>query len=107
MTQTFLQLPDHAGCLYVEFLSRLHTYLKPKTYFEIGTLNGHTLALSKCDSIAVDPSFRLEVDIATGKSVCLLFQMTSDDFFAKYNPQVLLRSTIDMAFLDGMHWFEF
>jgi hypothetical protein len=33
--------------------------------------------------------------------------MTSDDFFAKYNPQVLLRSTIDMAFLDGMHWFEF
>ena len=37
----------------------------------------------------------------------MAFQMTSDDFFAKYDPKVLLGGTIDFAFLDGLHWFEF
>jgi hypothetical protein len=107
MTRGFFQTRDHSGCHYTEFISRLHQCLRPKTYFEIGTLVGDTLALSNSRSIAVDPEFKVERNIIGEKSVCLLFQMTSDNFFAQHDPQALLGSPIDLAFLDGMHWFEF
>jgi len=60
-----------------------------------------------CDSIAVDPSFQIDRPIMSGKRVCMLFQMTSDRFFAKYSPRDLLNGPIDLAFLDGMHRFEY
>src|SRR6185312_8777541 len=107
MAQGFFEVPAHAGCTYTEFIFRLHQYLRPKTYLEIGTLTGSTLGLSNSRSIAVDTEFRIERNIVGNKSVCLLFQMTSDNFFAQHNPQSLLGSPIDLAFLDGMHWFEF
>jgi hypothetical protein len=35
------------------------------------------------------------------------FQMTSNDFFAAYNPRSILDWPIDFAFLDGLHLFEY
>jgi hypothetical protein len=57
--------------------------------------------------VAIDPKFGSLVSPAYDKPATLLFQMTSDDFFASYDPTILLNGPIDMAFLDGMHLYEF
>ena len=100
-------VPRHTGSVYTHVLSRLHAELKPKTYLEIGTESGATLALADCASIAIDPNFRINRTITGKKSACLLFQMTSDEFFKTQNANSLLGSPIDLAFLDGMHLYEF
>jgi hypothetical protein len=99
---------DNEALRYTEVLDRLHKFLMPKTYLEIGTLSGTTLKLARCASIAVDPSFSmLEKDMLAGKPSCQFFQMKSDEFFARYSPSVLLGRPVDIAFLDGMHYAEF
>ena len=99
---------DHQGTHYQSVLSFLHRKLAPKSYFEIGTLKGETLILSKCPSIAVDPNFQItDQNVIGNKALCCLFQMKSDDFFAKYSPKTVLGQPIDLAFLDGMHRCEF
>lgn len=95
------------GKSYGGVLQNIHEKLKPKTYFEIGTLAGATLALSRCASIAVDPRFRVQSDVVASKPSCQFFQMTSDEFFQKYSPSSLFGAPIDFSFLDGMHLFEF
>ena len=74
--------PKHAGAGYLKLLRRLHALRRPKTYLEIGTAAGKTLALARCASIAIDPRFRLARDVKQGKPTCHLFEMTSDAFFA-------------------------
>jgi hypothetical protein len=102
-----LPLTQHQGRAYRECLSEIHAALAPKTYFEIGTLNGDTLALSSCPSIAVDPGFRLK-DGFPGKMPELhLFQQESDRFFGRHDPARILGRPLDFAFLDGMHQLEF
>ncbi len=99
---------DREALQCTEVLDRLHRFLTPKTYLEIGTLSGTTLKLARCASIAIDPSFSmLEKDMLSGKPSCLFFQMKSDDFFSRYSPSVLLGRPVDIAFLDGMHYAEF
>lgn len=92
---------------YLDVLKRLHLLLRPKSYLEIGTLSGRSLELAQCPTIAVDPRFAFDRDVLVGKPVCLLFQMTSDEFFSQFSPRALLEREIDMAFLDGMHLAEF
>lgn len=104
-------MPDLAGANYYSVLTNLHEMLRPKTYFEIGTLHGDTLALSRCSSLAVDPEFRLEkpellVRIFDKPRVTFI-QAASDDFFAAGDLESLLGGKIDLAFLDGMHRCEF
>lgn len=80
----------------------------PKTYLEIGTLTGATIALATCSTIAIDPLFQIEAgNMVTNKPACHLFQVTSDDFFAQHDPKTLFGRPIDLAFLDGMHRCEF
>lgn len=100
-------LPDHAGDSYISVLRRMHETLRPKTYLEIGTNTGDSLALSRSASIAIDPQFILNQNVMTGKPACHMFQMPSDEFFAQFRPQEILGGPIDLAFLDGMHLFEF
>lgn len=95
------------GQNYQEFIAHLHRTLSPNTYFEIGTLNGGTLKHSSCASIAVDPAFQLSSEVIGRKPSCQFFQTPSDTFFRKHDPRNLLGSEIDLAFLDGMHLFEF
>lgn len=103
----FWSVPDLAGEEYRTVLHRFHHILSPKTYLEIGVENGHTLELCSCASIGIDPEFRIDKLNLNNKDVCCLFRMTSDQFFKTYDPSVLLKQPIDMAFLDGMHLFEF
>ncbi len=95
------------GRVYTDVISTLHSKLRPKSYFEIGTQTGATLALAQCASIAVDPGFQIESNVVGEKSVCSLFQMPSDDFFSLYSPTTIFGRNVDMAFLDGMHLYEF
>jgi len=106
-SRQFYCMEQHAGAGYLWVLSQAHALLKPDTYLEIGTESGSSLSLSKCASIGVDPRFVFRnTDFLADKSACMLFQMTSDKFFASYQPSQLLGKPIDMAFIDGMHLFE-
>jgi hypothetical protein len=57
-------------------------------------------------TIAVDPFFRAEINIIGKKPALHVLQATSDDFFAS---GFIARNGIrlSLAFLDGMHLFEF
>jgi hypothetical protein len=92
---------------YLEVLSSIHSTLGPRTYLEIGSRLGGSLQLARCSSLAIDPAFELDKGVIGSKPKCLLFQMTSDKFFAAYDPKALLEGPIDLTFLDGMHLYEF
>lgn len=95
------------GVPYLDFLAALHTHLTPRTYLEVGTASGNSLALAGCDAIAVDPGFQLDATATGKRRRTFLFQMTSDAFFATENVRALLGRPVDLVFLDGLHRFEF
>ena len=95
------------GTFYQNFLKRIHTTLRLKTYFEIGTLNGDTLKLASCSCISVDPTYQISTDVLGNKPSCYFFQVCSDEFFEQRDPKQILGDAIDVAFLDGMHLFEY
>jgi len=97
----------HKGRHYRKVLARLHAVKRPRSYLEVGTATGATLAIARCASIAIDPKFRIACDVQGGKPACHLFEMTSDAFFAAENPSAVLGRPIDLAFIDGMHRYEF
>ena len=109
-----------------EFLIALHADLHPRNYLEIGVDTGVSLAFSRVPSIAVDPMFQVQSEIGTD---VYLVRQTSDQFFARRDPlrhlragrnpwrnlrrnrplfgRLMGRGTVDLAFIDGMHLFEF
>lgn len=101
-----MTVPAMSGAPYLEVLGQLHEKLQPDWYMEVGTFTGKSLSLAKCNTIAIDPEFKLRYPAVntTGKQM-FFFQQSSDDFFAegflKKN-----RIALDLAFLDGMHLFE-
>lgn len=99
--------PRHQGRNYLKVLAQLHALRRPRTYLEIGTATGRTLAIARCASIAIDPKFRIDGDVRSGKPACHLFETTSDAFFAAEDPGRIFGRPIDFAFIDGMHQFEF
>jgi hypothetical protein len=101
-------LPPHRGTPYRKILRGLHRDLRPRSYVEVGVQAGRTLALANCASIGVDPNFVLDDPALVGrKPALMLFQTTSDAFFARHDPAKLLgRPHIDLFFLDGLHHAE-
>jgi hypothetical protein len=95
------------GEIYTHTLASLHLALKPRSYLEIGVLHGDTLALALCPTVGVDPAFQITQDVEAGKPSLQLFETTSDDFFARNDLRALLGGPVGMAFLDGMHQFDF
>ena len=109
-----------------EFLGHLHRLVRPRTYLEIGVANGASLRFSRVPSIAIDPEFQIGVSLQCDLQ---LARTTSDEFFARPDPIRHLRSSrnplrnirrgrplfdyylggtrLDLAFIDGMHQFDF
>ena len=97
----------HTGVDYFTFLHRVHQFLRPRTYLEIGTSTGSSLNYSNCDTICVDPLFKITGNAAGSRKRTMMFQMGSDDFFAAYRVRDYFPAGVDLSFLDGMHLFEF
>jgi len=120
-----------------EFLAELHRRLQPRTYLEIGVQHGYSLALAGPDTvtIGIDPEPCVSVDLSHRRSdnPVMLFRYRSDEFFrfaypngteppeqdedvtalAELRPTPSLQPRpvglppIDLAFIDGMHLFEY
>jgi Methyltransferase domain len=92
---------------YREFLGMMHERLAPRTYLEIGVQQGHSLALSRCPSIGIDPSLAVNQELhAPATLIC----STSDQYFERLAGDGLTpfgALPIDFAFIDGMHQFEY
>jgi tetratricopeptide (TPR) repeat protein len=86
-----------------EQLKKIHDLLKPKSYLEIGVQTGKSLALASCPAIGVDPMPQIKVNL--GNNVKLV-RATSDDFFSK-DAIHLIRESLGLVFIDGMHLFEY
>ncbi|MFF0597784.1 class I SAM-dependent methyltransferase [Streptomyces antibioticus] len=108
-----------------DFLRALHKATANRNYLEIGVNDGRSLRLSRVPSIAVDPAFKVTSELRCDVH---LVRATSDDFFARADPLAHLRggrhpwrnlrrgrhplghwrrTTLDLAFIDGMHLFEY
>jgi hypothetical protein len=100
-------LDDLAGELYLDLLARLHEGLAPRSYLEIGTYRGDSLALARCPTIAIDPGFAFRTPAPVmAKPLCALYQTTSDAFYASEDPKRIFGGPIDFAFIDGLHHCE-
>ena len=90
---------------YLAFLDQVHAKLRPETYLEIGIRNGTSLALSRARTVAIDPAYHITAEISCDLR---LFRTSSDEYFSRPDP---LSPTdgrpFDLAFIDGLHLFEF
>jgi hypothetical protein len=88
-----------------EFLRRLHETYRPRNYFEIGINDGRSLTLSRVPTVAVDPAFKVVTELHCDLH---MVKATSDDFFKRPRPlEHLGDARVDLAFIDGMHLFEY
>jgi hypothetical protein len=99
-----LELP---GEDYLRVLARVHAHLRPATYLEIGVACGDSFRLPRAPTraIGIDPAPRVPYRLAAHQK---LFAQTSDEFFATRDVLAELGGqTVQMAFIDGMHHFEY
>jgi hypothetical protein len=101
--QEATRLMDH-----YDLLCRVHAELRPRTYVEVGVGAGSSLALARTAQlrIGIDPAPilhpMLEIDDA------VIIEKTSDEAFAAGDVERALGGRrVDLAFIDGMHLFEF
>jgi predicted O-methyltransferase YrrM len=91
--------------LYLPFLQALHDLLRPERYLEIGVQHGPSLALARCRAVGIDPAYRITSELSCDVR---LFHTTSDEYFARPDPLAATDGKpFDLAFIDGMHLFEF
>jgi tetratricopeptide (TPR) repeat protein len=104
---TLLSVLTFPGPQYLDLLPAVHAHLRPRTYLEIGVFDGKSisLALPETRTIGIDPQPKIDQPLGPRTSVRA---MTSDDYFAAHDVAGDLSGLpIDLAFIDGMHQFEF
>jgi hypothetical protein len=91
---------------YYETLAAIHAQLQPENYVEIGVRRGDSWRLvgAQTPSIGIDPRPDMRF-VPPGDAK--MFVGTSDEFFAQHDPGQLLGGPIALAFVDGMHLFEY
>lgn len=90
-----------------EILSYLHKIIEPKTYVEIGVNTGCSIvhANRKTNVIGIYPLDSVIYKLP--RNIKMFFE-TSDAFFERKNISSILKNKfIDLAFIDGMHLFEY
>lgn len=98
---------DLPGEDYFRVLERVQEHLKPRTYVEIGVAQGESIRLAGpgTRAIGVDPDPQIKFELGPNVRI---FAEPSDDFFAQHDVRGELGGLpIDLAFIDGMHQFEF
>ena len=92
---------------YFRVLGRIHRHLRPRTYLEIGVSRGDSLecVLPETQVLGIDPAPNLARPPPANVRI---YRETSDDFFARYSPRAELGGQpVELAFIDGMHHFEY
>jgi len=92
---------------YLKILDRIHQHLNPRTYVEVGVSGGSSIRLARPGTAAlgIDPTPAITGPMPPNVRI---FAETSDEFFAKHDVRAELGGLpIDLAFIDGMHHFEF
>jgi len=93
---------------YVQFLREVHRLLAPPTYLEIGVRRGNSLSLAGARAIGIDPDIDLKPQYEHLARTAALFEETSDAYFARPDPLAPFEGRPPaLAFIDGMHLFEF
>lgn len=95
------------GPSYREFVRNVVVRKAARNYLEVGVHNGSTLTLIECPAIGVDPAFVFDRNPVGRKRVLHLYQMGSDEYFRDHDPRAVFGAPVDVAFLDGMHQFEY
>jgi len=104
MLQAQLRFP---GEHYFQILARIIETTRPRSYVEIGVAQGDSLRLVRAPTIAIgiDPAPQITAPLLPNQKV---FAETSDGFFAGHDLRAELGGLpVDLAFIDGMHHFEF
>jgi len=94
------------GETHYEILERIHRYLAPESYLEIGVQSGASLTFAArgTRAVGIDPHPRIIHPIG---SRAKLFPMTSDAFFERFDLLAELETDrLALAFIDGLHHFE-
>lgn len=92
---------------YLEVLRLMHALLRPRTYLEIGVAAGDSIVLvgPGTRAVGVDPAPAIRHPLP---ATTRIFTQTSDAFFAENDMAALFDGLpVDLAFIDGMHLFEF
>jgi hypothetical protein len=98
---------DHFGTIYTEVMKQLSLKRGVARYLEIGVNEGNLMQhIHAKVAIGVDPEFSFRYNIMPFKGAVHLYQVPSDEFFSTYDTNIL-GGDIDLAFLDGMHTFEY
>ena len=103
----FLASLNFPGPFYLEVIAMFHSHLRPRTYLEIGVETGQSIALARRETraIGIDPEPKITQGLAPGTSI---HATTSDEYFAAHDVRAEFGGLpIDLAFIDGMHQFEF
>jgi len=93
---------------YLNALKNIHKKIKPKTYVEIGVCRGESFNLADPNykAIGIDPEPQL--DLSTLSTNHKVVKSSSDDYFNSGEViEDLSADSFEMAFLDGMHLFEY
>jgi hypothetical protein len=90
---------------YLDFFQQMHERLQPRTYLEIGVAEGKSIRLARCRAVGIDPGYAITYPIDNDLA---LVRTTSDEYFTRENPlEPTGGRAFDMAFIDGLHLFEF
>ncbi len=92
---------------YYAYLKQVHRKLAPATYVEIGIRKGESMLLASPETqvIGIDPQPQITGNLPKNFAI---YPVTSDLFFQKYDLQKELNDlALDLAFIDGMHLFEY
>lgn len=102
LAKTLLHGPD-----YMEVLRQLHAHLQPRTYLEVGIRHGDSLALAAPATIAIGIDPAPELRHAFGPRTRIVRETSDDGFASRVVDDTLGGAPIELAFIDGMHKFEF
>jgi Methyltransferase domain len=93
------------GPAYYRVLNWIHQFLEPDNYFEIGVHKGTSIRQTPPDTrcIGVDPQPNIQGRLSDAKRI---YELTSDEFFERYDLTELLGGPLALAFIDGLHLFE-
>jgi hypothetical protein len=107
LAHALISAAELSGERYIEVLDRIHQHLRPRSYLEIGVAAGDSIRLARpgTRAIGVDPEPKIAAPLGDNVRI---FATTSDEFFASHDVAAELGGLpIDLAFIDGMHRFEF